>query len=56
MFAYLNRVAEIAKDPASEGLEGVVVASDLIFTVRDELDSDDSSEVQRWDDGKRQQS
>jgi hypothetical protein len=56
MFAYLNRVAEIAKDPASEGLEEVVVASDLIFTVRDELDSDDSSEVQRWDDGNRQQS
>jgi hypothetical protein len=56
MLAYLNRVADIAHDPASEGLEEHVVASDLIFTMRDELGSDDSSEVRRWVGGKRQQS
>jgi len=56
LLAYLNRVADIANDPASEGLEEVAVGSDLTFTMRDELESDGNSEVLRWVGGKRQQS
>jgi hypothetical protein len=37
MVAYLNRIADIAKDPASEGPKETEVATDLLFTLRDEL-------------------
>jgi hypothetical protein len=48
MYAYLKRVADISLDPASPGPSAHAVFTDLLFTLRDELASDDSSKVRQW--------